>query len=172
MLNPWTLARIETLKTLWAAGSSAALISVEMGVSRSAVLGKVKRLGLPDRALVQRKKYCRKSAAPKKAGKTKFALSFNNAIVTKIPVAEFEERRAAVEPLHLDLLQLTASTCRFPYGHGPFTFCGCDIQPDKPYCPAHVELTTDRTQRQRDGQRKKIPGSLSSVGAGRPRMFA
>ena len=45
----WTDERIETLKRLWARGDSASIIGRHLNVSRSAVLGKVHRLGLDAR---------------------------------------------------------------------------------------------------------------------------
>src|SRR5690625_800180 len=47
----WTDERVETLKELWAEGKSASQIAKEMGgVTRNAVIGKVHRLGLSNRA--------------------------------------------------------------------------------------------------------------------------
>lgn len=47
----WTIDRVETLKTLWAAGDlSASRIAAEMKTTRNAVLGKVHRLGLASRS--------------------------------------------------------------------------------------------------------------------------
>jgi hypothetical protein len=44
----WTPERIETLKTMWAQGHSASEIAKGLGgVTRNAVIGKVRRLGLP-----------------------------------------------------------------------------------------------------------------------------
>ncbi|WP_447941223.1 GcrA family cell cycle regulator [Brevundimonas mediterranea] len=52
----WSDAAIATLKTLWLAGESAAYIARQLGkdVSRSAVLGKIHRLGLDRRPGVKR----------------------------------------------------------------------------------------------------------------------
>lgn len=61
----WTDNRVEKLKDLWAEGLSASVISGQLGVSRSAVLGKVHRLGLSGRP-ASTKKPKRKSRAPKK----------------------------------------------------------------------------------------------------------
>ena len=79
----------------------------------------------------------------------RYALSFNAATVTKIPVEPFEVRLASVAPLHLDLMQVTDTTCRYPYGDGPFTFCGCTTLDGKPYCPAHYELSYETPGRAR-----------------------
>ena len=46
--SAWTEDRIDRLRTLWIAGRSAARIARELdhGITRSAVLGKIYRLGL------------------------------------------------------------------------------------------------------------------------------
>jgi len=47
----WTEDRVETLKKMWADGQSASQIAKELGgVTRNAVIGKVHRLGLSNRA--------------------------------------------------------------------------------------------------------------------------
>lgn len=47
----WTDERVETLKRMWAEGQSASQIAKELGsVTRNAVIGKVHRLGLSNRA--------------------------------------------------------------------------------------------------------------------------
>jgi GcrA cell cycle regulator len=47
----WTDERVETLKAMWAEGKSASQIAKELGgVTRNAVIGKVHRLGLSNRA--------------------------------------------------------------------------------------------------------------------------
>ncbi|MCF6232830.1 MAG: GcrA cell cycle regulator [Rhodobacteraceae bacterium] len=58
----WTDERVETLKKMWGEGQSASLIAKELGgVTRNAVIGKVHRLGLSNRAT---------GAAPKTEAKT------------------------------------------------------------------------------------------------------
>lgn len=45
-------------------------------------------------------------------------------------------------PLHLTLFDLEEGQCRFPFGDGPFTFCGHLVREDgKPYCAEHYALT-------------------------------
>jgi GcrA cell cycle regulator len=46
MSPSWTVERVDLLKTLWADGASASKIAAELGISRSATLGKVHRLKL------------------------------------------------------------------------------------------------------------------------------
>lgn len=40
-------------------------------------------------------------------------------------------------PLHLTLLELDDNKCRWPFGDGPFTFCGCAVRDESPYCDTH-----------------------------------
>ena len=47
----WTTERIERLTELWASGMSTALVGKEFGLSKSAIAGKIRRLGLPSRAV-------------------------------------------------------------------------------------------------------------------------
>lgn len=49
-------------------------------------------------------------------------------------------RSVEVEPLHFSLADLQHGQCRYPYGDGPFTFCGCRTEPDRPYCEPHQKL--------------------------------
>ena len=58
----WTDERVDVLKTMWGEGKSASQIAKELGgVTRNAVIGKVHRLGLSNRASTTTK------AAPKVA---------------------------------------------------------------------------------------------------------
>ncbi len=69
----WTDDRVETLKTMWGEGHSASQIAKELGgVTRNAVIGKVHRLGLSNRASEPAKTAAPKSAA-KEAAKPKAA---------------------------------------------------------------------------------------------------
>ncbi|MCB1367587.1 MAG: GcrA cell cycle regulator [Rhodobacteraceae bacterium] len=62
----WTDERVETLKTMWGDGKSASQIAKELGgVTRNAVIGKVHRLGLSNRAGPAAKPPAREKPAPK-----------------------------------------------------------------------------------------------------------
>lgn len=69
----WTDERVETLKTMWGEGKSASQIAKELGgVTRNAVIGKVHRLGLSNRAspatkAAPKEMPAEKAAAPKPA---------------------------------------------------------------------------------------------------------
>ncbi len=74
----WTDERVETLKKMWGDGQSASQIAKELGgVTRNAVIGKVHRLGLSNRATpsggakaTAEKKATKPAAAPKPKAET------------------------------------------------------------------------------------------------------
>lgn len=43
-------------------------------------------------------------------------------------------------PKHLDITDLTATACRWPYGDGPFTYCGQTKVTGRPYCEYHCSI--------------------------------
>lgn len=88
----WNDERVEALKTMWAEGKSASQIAKELGgVTRNAVIGKVHRLGLSNRATpATAAKPAEKEPKPKPAPRTKAA-----AEPAAEPAAEAEEPRPA-----------------------------------------------------------------------------
>ena len=64
----WTDERVETLKRMWGEGQSASQIAKELGgVTRNAVIGKVHRLGLSNRAGSTEEEEAPQAATPAKA---------------------------------------------------------------------------------------------------------
>ena len=142
----WTDDRVEILTKMWAEGNSASQIAKELGgVTRNAVIGKVHRLGLSNRATT--------STTNKTESKTKSALKGNLKAKQKVRKVETTEpkpdnvtslRRQIIpagQPLppqpsaneispealarvseiekkakKLSLLELTEKTCKWPVG--------------------------------------------------------
>ena len=142
----WTDERVEILIKMWAEGNSASQIAKELGgVTRNAVIGKVHRLGLSNRATT--------STANKSEAKTKSAPKGNSKAKQKVRKVETTEpkqdnvtslRRQIIpagQPLppqpsaneispealarvseiekkakKLSLLELTEKTCKWPVG--------------------------------------------------------
>ncbi len=74
----WTDERVEVLKKMWGEGQSASVIAKELGgVTRNAVIGKVHRLGLSNRASTTK-------AAPKKDAAVKPAAKPRTAAAPKV----------------------------------------------------------------------------------------
>lgn len=106
---------------------SSAQIAALMGfATRNPVIGACYRYGIK----LQRKTCSRR---PKK----KPSLAFNAPAFKAEP---FKARDVKCEPLHLTLNAKSSSQCSFPYGDGPFTFCGHPVVEGYSYCEAHKEL--------------------------------
>lgn len=124
MTETWTPERTKSLIRLWAEGYSAREIAEKLELhSRSMVIGKVRRLALPTpevklataaRITQVRKRRQRLAAIP-------------------VPADNLSEKA-----LHLEFDELESRHCRFPYGDGPFTFCGHPKLANTSYCEAHV----------------------------------
>ena len=74
----WTDERVEILTKMWAEGNSASQIAKELGgVTRNAVIGKVHRLGLSNRATTSTSKKSDSNAksVPKSSSKVKQKLA-------------------------------------------------------------------------------------------------
>ncbi len=89
----WTDERVELLKKMWGEGQSASQIAKELGgVTRNAVIGKVHRLGLSNRATgstsTKSEAKEKPAAAPKAAAKAKPAPKTEPARPTAAPTAE------------------------------------------------------------------------------------
>lgn len=129
--DAWAKSRIATLKQMWAGGATAAAIAECLGVSRSAVLGKIHRLRL--RTATEEQPAAQASsepAAPKRRRRQR------------------RQRRQRRPPRPrrrgISLLGLTNDTCRWPHGEpgrSGFFFCGAlgaDLEGGRPYCACHA----------------------------------
>jgi GcrA cell cycle regulator len=154
----WTAVRVERLKKRWSQGVSARKISKEFGggVSRSAVLGKIHRLGIA--ALSPNGGASRTSTADKdrRAGQLRPRYVRRPVIEGMRPPESgavpswVTEAKPYVEDPRLDahiplsqrraLLELDNHMCRWPIGEPArpdFLFCGAQPLAGKPYCAAH-----------------------------------
>ncbi len=133
--TPWTDERIAELQRLWAEGYSAGEIAVELRFgTRSAVLGKLARLGL------QRRK-------PERASKPLRAKSI---VRRPVFIASKPEPLPPPPPPAegVTFMQLTERSCRWPLGEGKpewmyqraVFFCGAARGRGFPYCPHHMRI--------------------------------
>ena len=179
----WTDERVELLKKMWSEGQSASQIAKELGgVTRNAVIGKVHRLGLSNRA----------GAAPAKTEKAEPKPAPKEAAPAPEPRAEKPAPAPAPAPARpkivpagqplppqpsaneispealatvrevekkakrITLMELTERTCKWPIGDPAtedFWFCGLAVQPGKPYCEAHVGVAFQPMSARRDRKR-------------------
>lgn len=150
----WTPARVAHVTEQWAAGLSAGEIAMQVGVTRSKVMGKIHRLGLPTRKVVTR---APRLPTPRRAksenGKDGAATQYINK--PRSPQSPPVEQPANTIPRkqRKTLMELTETTdparttCRYPYGDPQdkgFFFCGAETLPSKPYCSGHYKLAYHR----------------------------
>jgi GcrA cell cycle regulator len=132
----WPVERINWLKDLWIVKRlSASQIGRLFGLSRSAILGKVFRLGLSG----TRKKpvTARITARPRHVVPTgrrmKAATVVVDAVEADIVEAPF---------LNRTIDKIALGECHYPHGdHTPFLFCGQPVQEGSWYCPHHHRLS-------------------------------
>lgn len=148
----WTDENIVLLKQLATQGISASEIAVRFKVTRSAVLGKLHRLGI-----VKAMPLNRKSPMPRQRPQTPGIAPL--AAQSPAPVLRSPKPRKAIPeppkpqrgPFHI--LDLGAGQCRFATGHrmGVHLFCGAECGTGSSWCPEHSArvfqpLTTKRPQ--------------------------
>lgn len=128
MTETWTQERTASLIQLWADGYSARKIAEKLELqSRSAVIGKVRRLDLPTPE--------KKLAWEQRNSVTKVKTLYSQRV--QRPVDDLSERA-----LHIKFLDLLSHHCRFPYGEAGvgegFTFCGHPKTEASSYCADHA----------------------------------
>ena len=180
----WTDERVETLKRMWVEGSSASTIAKALGgVTRNAVIGKVHRLGLSNRAAgapgeaepepVEAAVPTAARAEPRPVPATHSAEPPATPMRGRIipagqplppqpsaneisPEALASVREVEKGAARLSLMELTERTCKWPIGDPAtedFWFCGLTAQPGKPYCEAHVGVAFQPMSSRRDRRR-------------------
>jgi GcrA cell cycle regulator len=146
----WTAEQDELLKKLYepnATGSlSASQIATEMdcGFTRNAIIGRIHRLGLALRG--QRKARPRqKRVQPQRKTTIRIVRANGNSnALRSYEAAEIERaelRCIEIEPRNLSMIDLGSGECAYPYGDGPFTFCGHPKADGSSYCFPHYALS-------------------------------
>lgn len=180
----WTDERVDQLKKMWAEGQSASQIAKELGgVTRNAVIGKVHRLGLSNRAgsaPAKPEKKTAKADAPAAKASAKAqpkapetpprpVVPHRKPIITAgqplppqpsaneiSPEALASVREVEKKSKKISLMELTERTCKWPVGDPAtedFWFCGLPVQQGKPYCEAHVGVAFQPMSSRRDRRR-------------------
>jgi len=161
MADWWTDERIQELKKLWAEGHSCSKIGKKMENTRSAIIGKVHRLGLPGRTQpAQPVKRRPKLAFPRAAQKTTTVSnteSKSGSIVgTQLKVIESDVFKPPVSATRILVSDLTSTTCRWPFGEpgtDNFTYCGAPPCSNKDvYCSEHRKVASQPGKHHRDKQ--------------------
>lgn len=148
----WTEERIATITERWKNGDSASAIAASLTyearqeITRNAVLGKLKRLGVMrkgSRPIAQRVKRPRPEPKPRV-----LRIPKAQTVIEPDPEVDLSVFRSrAWEPLErslsIPLERLTESTCKWPLGReSPYLFCGDAPIDGKPYCAIHARMAT------------------------------
>jgi GcrA cell cycle regulator len=134
MSSTWTDAKVKMLAALAGDGWSSSQIAKKLGFTRNAIIGKVHRLGLKLKNLVNGTVPHPPRKHRKKVVSESWALQsqpYNEPVVVAPPESE--------QPGPMTLLKLTNGMCKWPIndGYPQFYFCGkpCALGP---YCPEHT----------------------------------
>jgi GcrA cell cycle regulator len=165
----WTPERVAKLKRLHEDGFSRAQIAQELGTSKSAIHGKLHRLGLSKPVSVAqeqhqlarrtaerpRKKRARKAQADKPAEPPK----------TKPKPAPLPPRQPQ-DIARVRLLDAEDHHCRFIPGEpSEMMFCGDQVVPGTSYCKHHLERCRNSSNEPRQPLKRNIPKQLHVNGA-------
>lgn len=133
----WTEERIDTLKTLWAAGLSCSQIANKLELtSKNAVIGKVHRLGLEKRVKTPQERPSG-SALKRRPRASKRPLGYG----PPTRPSPFQARAVEQPSLQVPLLELHSGQCRFPtHENGQHLFCGQAAERAEVYCAAHCRI--------------------------------
>jgi len=138
--NDWTTERIEILRTMIAAGHSSRQVAEALGLTRNAVIGKARRMNFqlagskygPGHKYVDRP---RKQNTGMFKNKTPWPKS------TPQPREPMVDRVKPPRPdVLISLMDLTRTTCRWPFGNPDeegFGYCGQPTNGVRVYCDAH-----------------------------------
>lgn len=151
----WTDDRTAALHRLFEARLSFAQIAAEIGdgATRNAICGKIHRLGLNGASSsirVYHRKTPEQIAATKRDKMNRRNERRRSQPITirpKLTVTNLEALRCVeVQSLGKTLLELGPNDCRYPFGDGPYTFCGHPQFEGSSYCGAHFGLSARRGQ--------------------------
>jgi GcrA cell cycle regulator len=151
----WTEERVELLRKLWNEGLSASRVAAELGdgITRNAVIGKIHRLGLAERAkspAAQRPRSAKQQRQQSPQDRQQGPVVLGNVALALAaePVTAPVQRRDddVVIPIseRVTLMDLRESMCRWPMGdpsNSEFRFCGARSPAGSgPYCAHHARV--------------------------------
>lgn len=152
----WNPEQLAELRSLWAKGWTAKRIGDKLGITRNAVVGKARRLGLEGRVPsvhprpIQKQVRIVHAAGITKANEARRAAkkrkrhNDGNIRQPTLPSSLAAARRFTdmKEPrsLNVPLVELTEGSCRWPNDkfESPFLFCGNAAAFGSPYCGFHT----------------------------------
>ncbi|MEN0652408.1 MULTISPECIES: GcrA family cell cycle regulator [Hyphobacterium] len=188
-MTTWTEQRIETLKSMWANGESAAAIARALGgVTRNAVIGKLHRLGIGGRAPTAMKTARLAKPAPSIAaaaakdrggapvGRPRQARTRQNAPAEDPKLGTSKPNNSdprSAKPVHV--LDVRSGQCRFPTWSGTpefsqLVYCGAPVREGSSYCDCHHKRTRQQyPTRQRSKTERSVERDLDLIADARAR---
>lgn len=163
----WSDDRVEQLKAMWADGQTCSQIARQIpDATRSAVIGKVHRLGLAGREQPQRERV--------HAMHTPKAKTAPPPVPMQRPPMPLEPPLLLESGTFVTLETVSDRTCRWPIGDPQdrsFHFCGNAPKAGKPYCEGHCKnayatASGHPAMRDNDGRRangKRYPARRGQV---------
>lgn len=165
----WTDERVEMLRKLWNEGLSASQVAAEIGagITRNAVIGKIHRLGLSQRAKtpVATRPRVAKPPRPQQQAPVRTAGGGAPCVVGNValalsprvlPTPQERPQEEVVIPLteRVTIMELREAMCRWPIGDPTspeFRFCGARSPGGggSPYCGFHAQIAYQPVQDRR-----------------------
>ncbi len=141
--SSWTDELRDRVRTLWPTNSSGQISVIFIGeghpFTRNAIVGQAHRLGLT------RKQKSEPHIRAPRTSPIRMSRVNSNSNVLRITKSQqsqqYKLRCVEIEPRHLSLVELEQGDCRYPYGDGPFTFCGHPVKDGTSWCVPHFHLT-------------------------------
>jgi GcrA cell cycle regulator len=135
----WTPERVEALKIMVAEGRGYRQISAKLGLTRSAISGKIDRLGLTKpRAYTPHTPSIQKARSGNRNFNRPYKLTSLSAAAVPEPGDQYTGPLGVMDVFEA----LKPSQCRWPIGdprEPVFHFCCRQRAPGVQYCPAHAE---------------------------------
>jgi hypothetical protein len=129
----WTDERKAEVLKLWNERKNGTEIGAVFGKKRGAILGLLHRMGALGNRAIKRTQEQRLAAKRAKQNNSRPRKSRSparaNSTALPPPVVP------ALPSLNHTIIEATG--CRYPYGQGPYTFCGHSKHEGSSYCPAH-----------------------------------
>ena len=152
----WTPERVEQLRTCVVNGLTCSQIAAEIGVTRTAIIGKIHRLGLtPLRSPGTPARTCPpRAASPRFSQRKLLRLMFAEA--PSLAAEQANEPAGVESTQRCSLLELAVGKCRWPvadpagdHAGAVFVFCGNEAVRGFSYCAGHARMAYRLPARQR-----------------------
>lgn len=149
----WSPEIIDKVKTLFLSGHSDSKIAEKLAeednfiVTRNAIIGKRHREGITRDDDDPRPKFANAPRSVRTPDHVNGSTTVKLTRASRAKKVHQDAPKEAGEPVeliagfrHLSLMELNATTCRYPHGDQTFTFCGLTPFEGLPYCAHHARL--------------------------------